>query len=123
MFPSVPVPAGVHEASGLKYTMSWELYRALQGKEYSYSDKLLDEAWVGTQKRQVLWWDKQGFGHIAWMDRTAADAFEKNRTLQRRQRFIKMCWDSYRWIQEGASFERNVQDALYELRKTLEALE
>lgn len=114
---------GVHKVSGLSYTMSWELYRALKGEGYSYSDKLLDEAWVGTQKRQVLWWDKQGFGHIVFMEQKAADAFEANRKEQRKKRFKEQCWSDYHWIQEGTSFELGIQDTLYELRKTLEDLE
>lgn len=118
-----PVPAGVHESGRLKYTMSWELYRALQGKEYTYSDKVLDETWVSQQKREVLWWDKRGMGHVALMDRKAADAFEENRRKMREQRFKDEAWATYRWLQEEASFERDLQDALYKLRKTLEAME
>jgi hypothetical protein len=102
--------------------MSWELYRALERKEYSYADKLLDEAYDGKQKVQVLWWDKQGAGHIAWMGRKQATAFEENRRRMREQRFREECWKNYDWIVKGAPLLPDVQDAICQLRKTLEEL-
>ena len=117
------VPAGVQESRSLRYVMSWELYRALEGKSYTGADKLADDAYENTQKVQLLWWDKQGFGHIAWTTRAQRDAYQKRERDLDNKRFREQAWTTYEWLQRENAFTRKTCDLLYEMRKQLEALD
>lgn len=123
MSTGVPVPAGVVRSGQYSYTLSWELYRALQGKTYSGGDKIADNAWEQTQKVQTLWWDHKGFGHVAWMPRAQRDAFEYNRKVQREKRFRDWAWETYKDLQGIYAFRRETCNLLLDMRKALETLD
>jgi len=119
----VLVPAEPFRTRGYTYTMSWEMYRALEGKAYTAGDKLADEQYENTQKVQTLWWDNQGFGHVALLGRNQRDVFERNRRVQQKKKLRDEAWRVYEELQRENAFNKNLCDRLLELRKTLEELD
>lgn len=114
--PAVKTPTEPHVSGRYRYEMSWEMYRALEGKTYSSADWMLDEAWKAIQKIQVLVFDTAGKIQLRWMPPLLAKRFKASQKVHELRKEQLELWSMYWLLQRKYGYDRKFSDLLLEFR-------
>ena len=120
--PAVPVLEVHRPALNQCYQMSWEMYRALEGKTYTHQDRVLDQEWEARQPVQLLVDKPNGSLEVKIVSRSYAERTRKERRQREEKNFLDKCWVLYRELQNVWGYISELSDQLLEMRKNLEVL-
>lgn len=105
------------------YQMSWEMYRALQGKPYSGFDRMMDEQILASEGEQVLMFDHDGNVSIRMLSQGFAARFRKSQADQQKKSWLDQHWSLLNELSEKYQYTRSISDSLLTYRKNLESLD